>query len=194
MIAASDIDAVLVTTGTRPLQQVLESLQRFRKTIVWDNTHANLKIFGRYVAAATLSTSRVVYVQDDDCLVPPDSQDAIIANWGWERISLNFPEGNRVNYAGVHGNIALVGFGAVFDKRLATDAFNKYFSNFRMDELFLRECDRVFTALTPWQSVDVPKENRPWAGDRFSMESESRHLGDLEMIKYRIKKIEENAR
>ena len=185
-----DVDAVVVTKGTRGIVQVLESLSEFRHLSVWDNSvYPNLKIFGRYAAVGTMTKSPLVYVQDDDLTLDDGGFEALMSAWRPGMVALNFPKGNRKNYVEAHPGIALVGFGAIFEPQLAGKAFKRYLSRWPMDDLFLRECDRVFTALNSWTAVDTPKMDMPWAGDSASMEAEDRHGDDLARIKERIAQV-----
>lgn len=190
MTSKLDVDAVLVTRGTRNIELVHESLRGFGKIAVWNNSiHPNLKIFGRYVAASTMTQSPLVYVQDDDCILDDGGFEALMSAWRPGLIALNFPAGNRRNYVNAHHGIALVGFGAIFERQLIGKAFSRYLAKFPMDDLFLRECDRAFTALNAWAAVDAPKRDMPWAGNSESMESEQRHADDLTKIKERIAQV-----
>lgn len=187
MTTKADVDAVLVTRGTRGLGIILEGLREFRNIYVWDNSlRPNLKIFGRYAAVGTMCTSPLVYVQDDDVVLDDGSFEMLLSAWRPGSIALNFPKGNRRNYVDAHPGIALVGFGSVFEPQLVGKAFSKYLAKWPMDELFMRECDRVFTALNAWTAVDAPKRDMSWAGDSQSMEAEMRHGDDLAKIKERI--------
>jgi hypothetical protein len=186
----SEIDATVVTRGTRTIAVVLPSMRSFRKVAVWDNSKfPNLKIFGRFAAVASMTDSPLVYTQDDDVVVDDGGFEALLGAWRPGRIALNFPKGNRRNYEGVHGNIALIGFGAIFEPRLVGKAFSRYLDKFPMDELFLSQCDRVFTALNDWTAVDVPKRDMPWAGDSQSMESDPNNGNLLTEIKRRIAQL-----
>lgn len=187
MNTKSDIEAVVVTRGTRGIRLVTDALAGFKRTAVWDNSvHPNLKIFGRYVAVSTMTSTPLVYVQDDDLTLDDGGFEALMAAWRPGSIALNFPAGNRRNYEGVHGNVALVGFGAIFERQLIGKAFGRYLAQWPLDDLFLRECDRVFTALNSWIAVDTPKHDLPWAGGSDTMEAEGRHGEDLRLIKERI--------
>jgi hypothetical protein len=94
-------------------------------------------VYGRYEAAAQ-ARHDVVYTQDDDCIVEAD-----ILLGAFERGSRVLVHAMTPQHAGHYpGRISLVGFGAIFDRDLISrlDGWEK-------DELFQRECDRVFTAL-----------------------------------------------
>ncbi len=190
MTQLSEIDATMVTRGTRSTGVVLDSLKAFRRVAVWDNLKfPNLKVFGRFAAIAAMTDSPLIYTQDDDVILDDGGFEALLGAWRPGRIALNFPKGNRRNYEGHHGNIALIGFGAIFEPRLVGKAFSRYFEKFPADDLFLSQCDRVFTALNDWTAVDVPKRDMPWAGDSQSMEADPECGNLMVRIKERISSI-----
>ena len=148
----------------------------------------DMKVFGRYGCALQMLQEwqdagkherLVVYVQDDDCVTDPE---AICAAYEPGLVVCNMPpEFLKPNDRGYAANdsfaiqmveeeecaqfrpatraSALVGFGAVFDADLIFPAMLRYLSHYRRDELFLIECDRIFTALNFTRFVDVPVRN-----------------------------------
>ena len=86
-------------------------------------------------------------------------------------------------------NMALVGFGAIFDKSAVVPTFSRYFAHFPADELFRRECDRVFTALNRLKIVSVPYRHLDHETTTPRMWRESRHGQDLVEIRRRISKL-----
>jgi hypothetical protein len=73
------------------MQRIRDSLI-FENVIVWDNSaeEHDYKVAGRY-AATLLAETKAVYYQDDDCLIPESTQQALldeyepgvmVANWG----------------------------------------------------------------------------------------------------------------
>lgn len=182
----ANITAVVVTRQSgEHLEQVMESLRAagFGEILVWDNCQeVDCKVYGRYVAAERAAFD-VVYVQDDDCIVDAA---AVCRNYEPGAVTCNWPEPHRsVNANLYRGGIALVGWGAVFDKALL-DSFDDYHEMWDIDDLFLRECDRVFTALNRVNLIEVPMRHLPSAEGPDRMWRERRHLGDLEAIKDRI--------
>jgi hypothetical protein len=174
------ISAVLVTRGDVDLTPILNSLP-VDDVVIWDNSkRQDFKVLGRYVAAYEARHS-VIYTQDDDCVV--DSTQ-VIAAYEPGRVVSNMPAAKRSEYAGIAPGVALVGWGACFDADL-TRVFERYIARYGRDELLLRECDRVFTALNSTKLIDVPITHLPHA---FAgrMGNETRHLSDLAEIQRRI--------
>ena len=69
MIDPKTVDAVMVTRRGPVDAGVMATLDGFRRVIVWDNSEqADLKVLGRWQAAAAAETE-FVYFQDDDCVV-----------------------------------------------------------------------------------------------------------------------------
>lgn len=184
----SRIAAVLVTRGGYDISEVEESLSGFGELTVWDNSKMEkFAVYGRF-AGAMRSTADVVYVQDDDCIVDSEAvcasyePGAVVCNWNARHREINEPL--------YRGGIAPVGWGAVFDRRLL-DVFDDYLAAWPFDELFRRECDRVFTALNLVKLIDVPVRNLPRA--ESGMWREKRHLGDFEAIRGRISQVRKLA-
>lgn len=164
MIDPSEVTACIPTRGDVDMTEILASLDGFGEVIVWDNSQRyDYGVYGRYMAILR-SRHRVVYVQDDDCLV-----DAA-------RVCRNYQEGILVaNMPAIrwsdYPDSALVGWGAVFDGYLATNAFTQYEAwrwrqERRPDDneaVFRRTCDVIFSTLTPHLKIDVGFSHLPWA-------------------------------
>lgn len=176
----SNVSAVIVTKGDKDIQPILNTLP-FKDIVVWDNSKKSedSKVYGRYLA---LNEARynLVYTQDDDCIV--DIESVIKAYTGYG-VVCNMPQDRRREY---YDGIQLVGWGCVFRKDLAATAFSKYLSAFPLDELFLRECDRVFTYLNKTVLVDVPFSHMDYAHGFDRMGRESRHGNDMKEIRKRL--------
>lgn len=144
-------------------------------------------IFERYEAAGR-ARNPIIYTVDDDCIVDPTP---ILAAHIAGKVTANMPTkpNHRADYS---DGIALVGFGACFQRfmgNLSVDGspFSRYMAaGFGFDELFMRECDRVFTALSSLNLVDIPKANTPAADAANRMGRERRHGADLQEIRRRI--------
>ncbi len=148
------VSACLVTRGNVPMQPIMSSLAGIADEIdVWDNSfEQNEGVFGRYLSIERAS-HEVVFVQDDDCLLPSESIRAILSAYEPGRIVANMPDEFRKNYT----DSCLIGFGAVFDRDLPEKAFARFGAGGR------KRPDVVFTTLTPFTLVDVPFEHLPYA-------------------------------
>lgn len=174
------VSAVLVTRGDVDLAPILNSLP-VDDVVIWDNSkRQDLKVLGRYAAAYEARHS-VIYTQDDDCVL--DSAQ-VIAAYEPGRVVANMPQAKRKEYAAIAPGIALLGWGACFDAA-SVRVLDRYIERYGRDELLLRECDRVFTALNPTTLIDLPVTHLPHA---FAgrMGNETRHLVDLSEIQRRI--------
>jgi hypothetical protein len=195
-VNCSEISAVIVTKGDVDLSPILESLP-FEDVVVWDNSKelVDRKVYGRYLAIPRCKHD-FIYVQDDDCIVP--AEDLIFKAFGTVRalallagmILCNIPSQHHRDFYGPLG-LSLVGWGAVFHRKLAD--FSRYFAAFPCDELFERECDRVFTALNPSYVLDVGVTNLEHAKGADRMGRESRHGDDLAKIRARIDRLRAKA-
>jgi hypothetical protein len=75
-----EVTAVIVTRGNVPLDAVLDSLLPYKDVVVWDNSVAPMDFgaFGRCIGAVTQVRTEWVYFQDDDLIVRPEWQRALL--------------------------------------------------------------------------------------------------------------------
>lgn len=164
----------------------------------------DLSVYGRY-AAIEYASHDVIYVQDDDVIVSDPQEivqewiDNSVAAWPvtWgmgaeqkrdDHIVCNMPPEFREHYP----DSALVGFGAAFHRDAPARAFALFFntneSSFRGADPswhgpeFHRDCDRVFTCLTPRVLVDVPKTDREFASDPERLWRQPNHVESTQRI------------
>jgi len=179
-----DIAAVLVTRGDQDLQEILDShaaVPEIAFTYIWDNSREwrDLSVFGRY-AAIDRFDNPVVLVQDDDCVLDPESFATLISAYQPGVLTANMPARFRHDFYQDH---CLVGFGAIFDRGLPAAAFRQYREkcgipqgdSLIFDDMFLRNCDVVFTALTIRHLVDVAHRDLPWASNPERMWKQKDH-------------------
>lgn len=176
-----------MTKGDRDLSEVVEPLRYFDQLIVWDNRRApvDFKVAGRFIAAAG-ARNDVLYVQDDDCVVEAE---ALARQFDHASVLCNMPQDRRAEYDGT--GIALIGWGCIFPRR-ALDVFGRYLAKYPMDELFLRECDRVFTYLNreTVQLTEVGFTHLPVAFGDDRMGRERRHRTDFLEIQRRLAHVQ----
>jgi hypothetical protein len=113
---------------------------------------------------------------------------AVLAAYELGKVCCNMPLDHRKDYP---DDIALVGWGCVFENPGQEEwewiePFDKYLEKCPADEVFFRECDRVFTGLSPLKLIDVPVRHLPHAHDVDRMGREKRHGDDLREIRRRI--------
>ncbi len=220
------VTACIITRGNlerAELQPILASFPEglFREVLVWENTGAlwryesngyvirswaeqiaevpDLGVYGRYAAIA-YTEAPLIFVQDDDALLPSESIREIVwecdsGSSAYGGLVCNMPQAFRYGFYEEH---SLVGFGACFHRSLPQKAFDIFFHylgatfpadmphalamasafGFDSDPNFLRTCDVVFTALTPHRIIDVPYENLPWAEGPDRMYRQPEHLAD----------------
>lgn len=182
-IAREQCAAVLVTRGNVDLSPVLASLEGFGDVVVWDNSRRpERSVYGRYLALAE-ARHQVIYTQDDDCLVDIDD---VLAAYERGLVVCNMPKGRWSEYR----SCALVGWGSVFDRRLAEEAFVAYSgSGLPSDGLLLNECDRWFTAVNRRKLIDVPFRHLPHAHGADRMGRRRDHLRDRARMLQRADKF-----
>lgn len=211
-----NVSAVIVTRGDVDLTPILYSFDGcgFANIVVWDNgkgsviewrpdrtavilpEQQDVSVYGRY-AAIPHALGDLIYVQDDDCLLPRESIEAIIwqsdsgsAEYGG--LVCNMPANFRHSFYQEH---ALVGFGACFHRNLPEKAFSRFFGSdtgnlITRDLLhYYRTCDIVFTGLTPYTLVDVPYEDLPWATADNRMWKQPTHREERGKMLELVKKV-----
>ena len=147
---------------------------------VVQRTHGtDYKVFKRYLLAQFSSYHPIIYTQDDDCAVDIRS---IIPHYEPGVVVCNMPLHRRAEYA---DGVALVGWGAIFDCSL-TSVFNTYLKYFPIDDLFLTECDRVFTGLNKVKMIDIPFTHLPNATNPDRLHNRKDHWERLAAIRERI--------
>lgn len=133
--------ACLVTRGDQPemVDRIVDSLI-FDDVVVWNNSlRDDKKVAGRYYA--TLEAKHdTVFFQDDDVVVPADTQQRLcdahmpgvmVANWGHGEN----PDG--------YDDLPLVGVGAICDRDLPWQALERYLEEWPADDGFLYEADFI---------------------------------------------------
>ena len=169
------VTACIPTRGDVDLSEILASLPPEWEVIVWDNSKdTDLAVEGRYAAIARAHTD-VVYTQDDDCVLEPDSFRALERAYEPGVLTANMPAEFRPHYP----DSCLIGFGAIFDQDLPDHSFG--FLHER-PPMFEKTCDVYFTALARERKlVDVPKRNLEWATGADRMYREPGHYGSRTM-------------
>jgi hypothetical protein len=154
-----DVTACLVTRGDIDLKPILETLI-FPHVIVWDNSERqNIRTASRYAAISEAKTP-VVYVQDDDTILGPDQQRALLDNYQPGRIVANMAPNHQPPHL---DGLVFVGWGALFDQGLPRKAFDRAMPD-RYDLGFqMVGCDILFTMLTPTTELDLGQTNLPEA-------------------------------
>lgn len=167
-----NVAAVIVTRGNVALAPIIESLPHAWEPIVWNNSlERDLSVYGRY-AAIEHTSADVIFVQDDDCILAPESFQALLDAYTPGHVVANMPARFRPHYP----DSCLVGFGAIFDRDLPAQAFGRFAGYDGPSDLFwraiaeqpapfLRECDAVFTTLTPRILLDLDYQDREFASD-----------------------------
>lgn len=174
-----NISGVIVTRGDVDLKPILASMKDLDEVVVWNNAErVDRKVYGRFEAMKE-ARNEVVYCQDDDVITHPER---IVSFYSPGVVTANVPVDRRDFYS---DGITLIGWGSVFDRSL-TRVFRKYLQRWPEDDLFLRECDRIFTGLNTIRTIDIPFEHLPHAHGLDRMGAERRHLVDLAQIRTRI--------
>lgn len=184
MIDGKKVTAVVVTKGDVDLDPLWDSLAVFGQVIVWDNSKKTFdrKVYGRY-AAVLFADHEYVYVQDDDAII---NTGRLCDEYQPGELLCNMKPHHAEVYQRQYPGIALVGWGAIFPKAMID--FSPYFAKYPDDELFDRECDRVFTWLNRAKTrvVDFGVEDLKHALGADRMGTEARHGADLATMRARL--------
>ena len=178
MLDASQVSACLVTRGDQPeqMERIIESLLPYGEVVVWDNSKADdFKTAGRF-AAMSLAKNQICYTQDDDVLVPRETQEALLREWEPGMTVANYGHGEN---DGGYGDLPLVCGGGLFDKALAFMAIDAYLSEYqewgRDEDAYI---DFLVGVQIPFKHIHEPFEinypiaqhpsrlvNQPWAAE-----------------------------
>ena len=185
MIDGKRVTAVVVTKGDVDLDPIMDSLAVFDSVDVWNNASPcsiDRKVYGRYIAALEAACD-YIYVQDDDALI---NTGRLCDEYEPGELVCNVKPHHSAIYAKQYPGITLVGWGAIFPKEVID--FSRYFAKYPEDELFYRECDRVFTWLNRAKTrvVDFGVEDLKHALGKDRMGTEARHRADLMEIRRRL--------
>ncbi len=154
-MSPDEVTACLVTRGNINLRPILDGLI-FKNVIVWDNSRSpNCRTFGRY-AAMIGSATDVVYVQDDDLVLPAESQRALLAMYEPGCIVANVPDWKQM--------LTFLGYGSVMGRALAGAALAPYLNDYLHEEGFqMVGCDVLVSLRNTVVEASVPFELRPEA-------------------------------
>lgn len=179
---AVKVSAVIPSTGKREMELVTiaDHLGRFCDEIII-RIDTGSRLYTRYEGVRQ-ARNDVIYTQDDDCLVTHIAD--FISAYDPELVVANCKAERRAFYESVSGGrIALIGYGAIFNKRLI-DGIDSFRNWLRDDELFNREADRVFTFLNKVKLIETEFVDFPsWLTGMFTEEGHweklTRILGKL---------------
>lgn len=183
----SEVSAVIVTRGDKPaaVQKIIMELP-FTDIVVWDNSkEENMMVLGRYFGMMR-AKNRIVYVQDDDCIVPLDTIVMLLEGYESGKIIASMPSNH-----GEYSDSVLVGWGAIFHRHLPWEAFVKYGRRYDL-EYFRETCDVIFTALTPFIRVEGHHDNFEFAYDDNRMYNQSDHNIIREKILNQARMVRDN--
>lgn len=137
------VTAILVSwKRPKELAQIIENLYQYEfidEIIVAINRpDDNLKCYRRWLAVKE-ARNNTIYVQDDDCII--GNLRELYENYTGTRMVIGMKETRIVEYIGEKS--AMVGWGTFFDKNWVN--FNKYLDTYGVDDLLIRESDRIIT-------------------------------------------------
>lgn len=180
----SDVTAIIVTRGDVDLEPIYESLI-FDEVIVWDNSiRPDWKVAGRYIAALEAETYWV-YWQDDDTIVPRQTQLDLLERYGAEDCLAVWGHGETPDG---YDDLPLVCGGAIADWRASWDCITRYGAHHPLDWEFMYEADFAVGALyRHWTHVHLPFEIRDVAYN-------GKRLADQPWQRQLKKKITDRAR
>lgn len=187
-----EVSAVIVTRGDVDVAPVEDSTRAagIVDVVVWDNSRRrDLGVYGRYAAIPLCLWDRL-YVQDDDCIIDVAK---VIEQYEPGVVVANMPQSRWGDYP----DSALVGWGAVFDRDLPDRAFERFSCSDAFPEtdddwphgLFHRECDTVFTALTPHRKIDVGFAHREFAETPGRMFKRPEHREQRDLMLQLARKV-----
>ncbi len=157
----AEVTAVLVTRGDVDLQPIIESLP-YGEVVIWNNRlrPRDEKVWGRYLALDEADSS-VIYFQDDDCIVPPETHRLLLDGYAPGHVTGNIAQLPDVERRlRLYHDTTLLGWGCLFDRWLPSKAFARYLHHYPIDDEFRYGlgAEIVFPMLTPSRTVTGPIE------------------------------------
>lgn len=171
-----DISVVIPSLGKRKeeLEKVLEHLKSlgFEDIIVVNEK----QMLGRYLATYK-AKNEVIYTQDDDLIVENIPQ--LIEKYNEDKVVCNIKLERMVWYNNLcEGKIALVGYGAIFNRKLVHN-MNRYLESYPDDSMFEREADRIFTFLNDKELVIADGSIKDFPSAMQGMSNTGEHFASL---------------
>ena len=150
-VTPADVSAIVVTRGDIDIRPVLHNLCDFDEVIVWDNSkRSDLSCYGRFAAIAE-ARNELIYVQDDDVLVPASY---LVKRWeGKREILANKKPEEEWRFLGI---------GAIFPRDFVS-VFKNYTERWEQDPEFYRVSDVVFAYQHPYRSVWIGYGELEWS-------------------------------
>lgn len=198
MLSPERVTACLVTRGDQPeaIERIREALI-FENVVVWDNSvdAFDAKCAGRYFAALKATTDIVIF-QDDDVIVPRETQEALLAAYEPGVMVANWGHGGD---ADGYDDLPLVGCGAVCDRFLPWRTMARYLAVWPLDEAFMYEADFVAGILYDrFEHLHLPYEidlsiaqhpsrlcNQPFQRDlKYEITKRARAIRDARGLEY----------
>lgn len=140
---------MIVTRGDVDVSTIVNSMP-FDDVVVWDNSkRSDYQCFGRFAAVAECKHN-IIYVQDDDVLVPIP---ALLKAYDGHGVVANRKPDEEYRFLGV---------GAVFHRK-HVHALDKYLDKHPLDEFFFRTADVIFAELNPYRSVWLGYAEFEWS-------------------------------
>ena len=178
MLDPGQVSACLVTRGDLPwmIDRIRDSLLEYDEVIVWDNSkRENFMTAGRF-AAMYEARNEVCYVQDDDVIVPPETQVALLAAYEPGMTVANYGHGSN---DGGYGDLPLVCGGGLMHVSQVAEAVERYVDHYqfwgRDEDAYI---DFLVGVQVPFKQIHEPFHinytvaqhasrlvNQPWAAD-----------------------------
>ena len=168
-----DLSAVIPTKGDVDLTHIIKSIKDagIKDVVIADYGQ---KVYNRFLGVKN-AKHNIIYTQDDDCIVDVKG---VIDSYIAGIVVNNMPIDRRSFY---NEDITLIGWGAIFDKNLVN-----VLDGWEHDDLFMTECDRIFTALNKHKEILVDFKSLDYASDTSRLSSNDTHWEYLKQIKQRI--------
>ena len=168
------VSVVIPTRGDVDLGKIMANLLQY-KEVAEVIVEVSNSPYGRY-SGAKIARCPIVFTQDDDCV--PNVRPILDAYA--PGIITNVMSGEGAS--GYVGAETLVGYGAVFDRSLVA-----VLNGWERDDVFLRECDRVFTSLNKHRTIIGKTNSLGCATAPNRLYKQPDHEDKVAIIRERIK-------
>lgn len=166
------------------LKEIVEQLEGYDfidEILIRDNIKENLMGYGRYVTAKKAKND-TIYVQDDDCIIDVKK---LYDLYDGTRLINGMKSSHMLFY---RGKDSMVGWGAFFEKSWI-EVFDKYIDKYGVDDILIRESDRIFTSLVPRKTIVMEVNDFPSATAHFSLYRQPKHEEYKDLARERINEI-----
>lgn len=149
------------------IKKHLERFSFIDEVLIRDNSSENLMSYGKYLLIPKAKND-TIYYQDDDCIV--NNLEELVKEYDGTMVT---------NIKGSHfgmyqGKDSMMGWGCIFDKKHVA-RLEDYTMKYGVDDILLREADRIFTCLVPHRNILADVTDFPSCDAEYALYKQPNH-------------------